>query len=280
MEEITLGDIASDLSPTSPESLERRFIVAADGFKVPVLFRHRPEESSRLLVTYNGAISRSKAPDGIVFQRSKWLDDFRAPTIQIADPTMLLHRRLQIGWGQGSKASWAIDTYLAIINKIREVFDLPSAASTLHYGSSAGGFQAMAVAGIDRGSSALVNNPQIDWSRYNSVFVNALLRDVFEGKELAEIKDESPERVNILDFYRREDYVPEVNILVNAGSEGDVDQQVRPLIDDLQKFESLGTQARLSLGFYHEHRLGHNPLGQTQTIQLINEKLNRIDMRA
>ncbi|MEK0057241.1 hypothetical protein [Corynebacterium sp. KPL2825] len=255
---------------------EFRFIIAVGSCHVPVLLRPAKNSVDALLVTYNGAIQRSKAPDGIVFQRSSWLDEFEATVIQIADPTMLKNKRLQIGWAQFSDEEWAISAYYEVIQALRERFDLVGSDKTLHYGSSAGGFQAVCCAAMDRGSTALVNNPQLDWSLYNERFVNTLLREVFHGSKVDLVRSEQPWRVNVIDLFEYLGYVPKTEVLLNIASPGDVEQQLKPILSRLETFRSLGKNPTFSFNFYFDANMGHNPLGKPYTIQIINNELKNL----
>ena len=255
---------------------EFRFIIAVGSCHVPVLLRPAKNSVDALLVTYNGAIQRSKAPDGIVFQRSSWLDEFEATVIQIADPTMLKNKRLQIGWAQFSDEEWAISAYYEVIQALRERFDLVGSDKTLHYGSSAGGFQAVCCAAMDRGSTALVNNPQLDWSLYNERFVNTLLREVFHGSKIDLVRSEQPWRVNVIDLFEYLGYVPKTEVLLNIASPGDVEQQLKPILSRLETFRSLGKNPTFSFNFYFDANMGHNPLGKPYTIQIINNELKNL----
>ena len=206
------------------------------GIDVPIQVHKKNNPSSdKLLVTYNGALSRSKAPDGIVFQRSSWLDEFTSDVVQIADPTLVKYPRLSIGWAQANSENWAIDSYKKALDWVRNEYSLQGAKSTVHYGSSAGGFQAIATACLDGSSKAIANNPQLDWSRYNPVFVKALMRDVFAGREAEDLRESQPERVSVVELFKLLNYVPDTTLVFNAGSAGDVDQQIIPAVRDLQE---------------------------------------------
>mgnify|MGYP001630759620 CR=1 FL=1 len=266
-------ETAPDSSFWDSDRGELRFMVRIDDCHVPVLVRSKNECNDTLLVTYNGAIQRSKAPDGVVFQRSSWLDDFQSSVIQIADPTMVKHDRLQLGWGQFTKENWAIEGIVGILEALRNRFGFVGAENTLHYGSSAGGFQAICCATLDRGSIALVNNPQLDWSFYSERYVEALLRDVFEGSTLEDIKANSPWRVSVVDFFECVGYVPETEVLLNVASAGDFERQLKPALSKLETVRSLGKKPALSFNLYHDENLGHNPLGKPYTIEKINSKL-------
>lgn len=263
-----------------PETLgvfQGRYVVEIDGMPVPILVDKKPEHDDRLLVTYNGALQRSKAPDGIIFQRSSWLDEFKSSVVQIADPTLVKESRLQIGWAQYSKERWAIEDMARVLDRVREVFDLQDASSTLHYGSSAGGFQAIAMATLDVGSRAMVNNPQLDWSRYVESFVNALRRQVFNGDEMEKIKEEAPWRVNVADLFELVGVIPEISIFTNIASSGDLDNQLVPFLSSLAANTPFGTDPKVRVHAYAHEGLGHNPLPKPKTIQIINRALESLN---
>lgn len=254
-----------------------RVSIDSDGVSVPVLLHlKRASRTQQLVVTYNGAVSRSKAPDGVVFQRSSWLDDFSTDVIQISDPSLTEHRRLALGWGQFRKDKWAYDAYVGVISLLRDQFGLAGASATVHYGSSAGGFQALIASGKDKGSRALANNPQVDWSRYVPQFVNSLLRDVFEGDSIDEVRSREPWRLNAFEFYKQIEFVPKVEMMFNAGSAGDFTSQIQPVISELQSMHVLSNTPNISLTFYHHEPSGHNPLSRAATIKAIESHVRAI----
>lgn len=273
---LSLGQLIAEPEETTTGT-NFRVIIDSDGVPVPVLLHLKKASRTRqLVVTYNGAVSRSKAPDGVVFQRSSWLDDFSTDVIQVSDPSLTEHHRLALGWGQFRKDKWAYDAYIGVINLLRDQFDLAGPGSTVHYGSSAGGFQALITSGKDRGSRAVANNPQVDWSRYGAQFVNALLRDVFDGANIDEVRSAEPWRLNALEFYKKIEYVPKVELLFNAGSPGDFTAQIQPVISELQSMPVLSNTPSISLTFYHHEPSGHNPLSRAATINAIESHVGAI----
>lgn len=278
MESLRLDELTADAVPTSTGDgwTEYRWSIDLSGVKVPTLVRIREDSTDVLLVTYNGAVQRSKAPDGVVFQRSSWLEDFESSVVQFADPTLVRHERLQIGWGQYDESEMASDTYLKILELLRTTFGLATSVATLHYGSSAGGFQALALGAIDRGSSVLANNPQLDWARYNPMFVKSLLRDVFGGKTVEQIKESQPWRVSLVEFFRHVNNVPDAEIMFNLASSGDLDDQLIPFLNDSSQLPEIGRTPRLKISVYHDVNLGHNPLSKPHTVAAINETLKKL----
>lgn len=267
---------SSPLASKELGSGETRCLIRTRTCDVPVLIRNNPTWSRRLLVTFNGAIQRSKAPDGVVFQRSTWLDDFNACVIQIADPTMCVNKTLQIGWAQYSHSEWAIDSYLEVIRAIRQEFGFAEPEQTLHFGSSAGGFQAACVAALDKGSVGMLNNPQLDWTKYNPRFVDALLRNVFDGATIDEIRRTVPWRANVFDFFERVGYAPPLDIFTNISSASDFDDQLIPAMEKIRQFSDYFKRPRIAVELYSDEALGHNPLPKPTTIERINRRLEDI----
>lgn len=278
LDSLELDTIDSGIDPYNEEEnrLEYRFLAKErEGMEIPCLVRIRKELSDApLLVTFNGAIQRSKAPDGVVFQRSSWLDEIEANVIQIADPTLRKFSNLQIGWGQFSKETWAMDSYTRLVNVLRDVFDFAAAERTLFYGSSAGGFQAIATATLSKGGRVLVNNPQLDWSQYLPPFVQALVRNVFDGIELEQLRAEHPWRVNVFELCRRENYVPDTEILVNLSSQQDFQNQLLPSVTALAEGDLAGKTPKVCYKVYADPAFGHNPLNKPFTIKKLNEILS------
>ena len=151
----------------SSESSTVKFGVTVDEVLFPVFLHLSDTHNDRLTVLYNGAVSRDRCEDGIVFQRSSWKDEIPSTIVSFADPTLVLHDRMSIGWGQVDGQLFAPEQYKVILDVLRDSLSLPGRFETLHYGSSAGGFQALATAGYDRGSRVLCNNPQTDYSKYS-----------------------------------------------------------------------------------------------------------------
>lgn len=271
---VSLEMMASLVRSEARPNADLRLLVELDGVQFPILINRHPK-SERLLVLYNGAVDRKRSSTGIVFQRSSWVGEFNATRIHFADPTILPFPDMSIGWGQLSKNAWAIPGYISILNLIRKDLNGIGASKTLHYGSSAGGFQAMMAACLDRGSTALVNNPQTDVTQFWPNAQAKLFRNVFEDDEVGtESLALYPWRFRCLDFFEREGYIPNLRIASNIASEKDFRGHLLPFVEGLGRVNDSGN--RVSIDAYWNRRQAHNPLGRNATIQLVNRELAQL----
>lgn len=254
-----------------------RFILEYRGFNFPILIKVSKNNSDTLLITYNGAIDRSKAPNGMVFQRSSWLDRLEATVISLADPTLLKHP-ITLGWGQLDGTAFAPELFAEIIEKLRGLAELPKPSRTLHFGSSAGGFQAFATACFDQGSKVLVNNPQFDWLKYDLKGpVNAVLEQVYQGKTSQHLLDEAPWRVRIWDLFQKVSFIPDSTIEINIASHNDFIVQFEGFKNALNAMNFLPTSTRINFTFYRDPIAGHSPLAEIPAITSINRHLGLLE---
>lgn len=279
MQEIKFDQLGSWLTSWGSKSRDGdrvNFIVDSSSGKIPVGFVKR-DNCEKLLVTYNGAVERSRSADGIVFQRSTWIAEFEASVLQFPDPTLLKDSGMSLGWGQLSQDQDAPPIWCEILNVFRKTFNLPAAEKTLHFGTSAGGFQAISTATLDRGSSVLVNNPQLDWYRYTStVAVNRVLRNILKDPAGKKFLLSHPERVRVWELFNKEKYFPKMVLYTNTASPGDYYDQLQPFLRALPALGFLDTQWRLHTVFYRDSNAKHSPMPKGPTVKAIKEALDQL----
>lgn len=254
------------------------FLVSLEGVGFPLLIAIPPEKNNTLLVTYNGAVNRTKSPDGLVFQRSSWIPDFKSTVVSIADPTVAATPNLAIGWGQIGPNHFGPKEYARILAKLRNILALPSANHTLHFGSSAGGFQAICTAVFDRGSSVLANNPQLDWSLYSVQWqVKKVKNQVLQIEEnYPWLLEEEPWRVNVWKLFEKHEYLPPMEVLINIASESDFNVQLPEFLSGIKNLHFLNSEPDLNCSLYRDDTAGHNPLDKKNTIKAIIRNLKLI----
>jgi len=274
---INLADIAS--TPLGAEigfGADRKLLIESEGVWFPVLIRVSKRYNSRLLVMYNGAVDRERSKSGLVFQRSSWVDDFNATRVHFADPTILEFPDMSIGWGQLSRERWGIEVYVEILNELRKALLLPTADRTLHYGSSAGGHQAIMTAALDRGSRCLANNPQTDITKYWPGHQARLYENIFQDdpKGTQTLVD-TPWRLKCVEMFRKQGYVPPLEIVTNVNSSRDFDLQFIPFIRAMNGL----VPGKNSVTFegYWDPEGGHRALSRKETRIRINRTLDRFD---
>lgn len=264
-----LDDLLDDESATAGVSKQSAEV---DGVRVPVAFRAAPR-SDRLCVFYNGAVDRQLAPDGVVFQRSSWAGEVRAHCLFISDPAILRSSRATIGWGQVSATSWLPDLLPSITSAVGARLGIEP-RRRLHFGSSAGGFQALVCSAADRGSRALVNNPQTDWLRYDPRGPgDAILRDVFDGARREQLLETAPWRARAWEWFDRCGHVPDFTYLVNGASEEDTRIQLPPLLRALDAMHARYPRAQWTVRRYFDAAAGHSPLAKAPALAAINAAL-------
>ena len=111
-------------------------------------FSYFKKESTKLVVMLQGAIDRTKIQLPI-FQRWSWAEDIEASVLILNDPT-LFGNDLRLGWWQGEEEQYAIPSAGEFIKLVIDKLGY-SVKDLLFFGSSAGGFSALMMAGHLKG---------------------------------------------------------------------------------------------------------------------------------
>lgn len=278
------GNLHSAISEwkESAESISVKFGVTIEDILFPVFLSISESNSSRLTVLYNGAVNRERSEDGVVFQRSSWKDEIPSSIVSFADPTLVLHDGMNIGWGQIDGQLFAPEQYKRILDQLRDTLPLPNGFQTLHYGSSAGGFQALATAGFDRGSRVLCNNPQTDFSQYSLDWATnrALKLNGFANRKEYLESDKYNDfawRTEIPKLYEKLQYFPEnIRILINAASANDLVAQAGSFVVGMAEVSSTPSTKGYEIYYYYHPSLNHNPLPKPRTILEITKELEQL----
>lgn len=162
---------------------EGRFSVTLDGGRFEACYWPKP--GKRLYVLLSGARDlKTKAWPN--FDRWSWAPLFPGSVLCIADPTLALDTtRLRIGWYAGTATQ---DWTQSLADLVRQVSHTIGALSSqvICYGSSAGGFGALALAARLGDATAVAINPQTDVLKYHVRPVRQFLKLAFpdqDGKE-------------------------------------------------------------------------------------------------
>lgn len=231
--------------------------------------------AKRTLFLYNGAVDleRKKRP---IFQRSTWSREFDANVVNIEDPTVYLDPTMPIGWGQGTLDHYYSETVATIVDALARVIGSTS-ENHLHFGSSAGGYQAIVVGSLDAGSTVAVNNPQIDWTKH---FVQRVVDDVvkfsFPGLSVSELREKYPTRVNALKYAAQHGGLKRLIYWVNAGFVSDVDDHLKLAITEYARSSQVTQDFGIEIGIYRDPERGHNPMVMDKTIHLLSRILQEI----
>lgn len=254
-------------------------IVEWDGVKFEFLIRIK-ENSPYLLIMGSGAMNfyekKVKPP---FFQRHSWMNSLTDSVIYYNDPTLYLGDHLLVGWGQGTKDRFYLKDIATILEKLIEKINILH-KNVLFYGSSAGGFMSLILAGYIKESIALVNSTQTCLTKWLKVPVMQVFTLSYPGLSMEEVLEQFPERINVINFYNYIKYVPNIYYLQNAYCEIDVNDHVIPFIQGLQKMGSGCIVNKVKFDFYYIVQPGpairpdlggHGALGITDTIKCINK---------
>lgn len=252
-----------------------RLDVLSGNTVVPVLVWRNSDHNNRLLVAFNGAVSRSEDKDPRdVFQRRTWVEDIDANVVFIADPTLRSDNRISIGWGQGTRSSYAIPAMALAAQYVAAELRVES-NRRVYFGSSAGGFQALQIGARDPESQVLVNNAQFDWTKYSRPFVNTICSTVYGLADIDTIIKQHQGRTSAIAYMKERGEFPRIRYLLNAGSSSDARVQLRTIIEELAGVEDTILGLRFEITVYSHSGLGHNPLPKAKTIEEIHKMFER-----
>jgi hypothetical protein len=272
-------NISFDQLHTLQYPSDKPFILAVewDGIKFEFLIRIKPT-SSHMFVMGSGAMNfnedRVKPP---YFQRHSWIDDFEDSLIYYNDPTLYLGDHLLVGWGQGTKDRFYLKDIAAILDILIQKAKVPS-KNVIFYGSSAGGFMSLLLAGYIKESIAFVNSPQTCLTKWIKTPVRQVLEISYPKLSQEKIIELYPERINVVEFYNKIKYVPKIYYLQNVFCEIDILGHLTPFLEGIQKIDNKSLVNRIKIDLYYLPKkglrrdlAGHGAVGKDETIMYLNK---------
>lgn len=254
-----------------------QFDFISSGCKISAFYYHREKYQGRLFVGFNGAVERKKGKDPrMVFQRRTWADSIEASSLFISDPTLHKDNNIQIGWGQGSAFSDPLTTMAQCVDYVRERLGGIGNESILFFGSSAGGFQAIQAHSRFPGSRFVVNNAQLDWSKYYQRYVAEILKYSHHDSSLETLLELDPSSVNVLERFTRLNLPFRGEYWINATSKIDFAAQLPVVNTFVKKLANNKTNPPFdfSIHYYIDQKKGHMPLAKDKTLSIVNEALS------
>ncbi|WP_117149367.1 alpha/beta hydrolase [Paraliobacillus zengyii] len=231
-------------------------------------------DSDKAIIFGSGAYDATSDLNPPIFQRHKWMKHFDETLIYFNDPTLYLGK-INIGWGFGSATSYYLEEIAEILSILLEKIKIDR-KKVLLYGSSAGGFMALMLGGILKGAHVLVNNPQtIVWNYYDR-HVNSMFNVTMPALNRDEIIETYKHRLNVYEFYKKNEYVPDIKYIQNSASERDIVAHLNPFILSLNKLDQTFFEQNIDIMLYADEELGHTPLRVDDTVYYIKDKLNKI----
>lgn len=170
------------------ESDGKTIFLEKDGIVFPVMVKLNPK-ADRVFVMLNGAVNR-ETMEMPVFARWNWGRVLDGHVIAVCDPTLYLDKALTLGWFIGTPSKSALPGLIEIAERTARHLKM-SPGRTIFYGSSGGGFAAIAAACQVQAGRAVAINPQIDVTRYYPRFVAALKRALGGDNAFEEVSRDS-----------------------------------------------------------------------------------------
>lgn len=230
------------------------------------------KDNENLVVFSNGAINRTKKQPPI-YMRSSWHEEINANCIYIDDRT-LHNNELSLGWGIGNTERYFLNDYSEIIIRISKLLNLKE-KNIIYYGSSAGGFMSINLATMHKGTTALVNNPQIIVNNYLPIHVNRLYKTLFPDLTEKDILKRYIRRFSVIPLMRIKEYVPRIFYFQNRLCEQDMKNHFNVFLEKLEFYKI--DSSKIEFILYNDDKSGHNPLTKNKSVFHINSILDRIN---
>ena len=181
-----------------PQSQERVLVLSGSHWKFPALY-YAGHEQQPLFVILSGRVDRAKhsLPS---FSRWAWAEQrmFPGHVLCVADPTLELHEGLELGWYLGTAEHDASEELADLLRRFAERLGIPE-GKIIFWGSSGGGFSALALASRMENTTAVAINAQTNILVYDvAQATENIRRHCFGGKSIREIQSRFGPRVNVI----------------------------------------------------------------------------------
>jgi hypothetical protein len=199
-----------------------------------MLVKVRPGARTVLIFGQSALSSRDRI--GLpIYHRWSWFADFPDTScIALSDPTLALDPGLLGGWFQGTPDHFYAETAAQLIRDIAARLSVEP-DRTFFYGSSAGGFTSIVMAG-EIGGHAVVEIPQIVMSDYHiGSAVQGLLLHCYGGISLKEAKNSFGMRMDITTRLLETKKLPSVMYLQNLADHIHLDRHMQPFLSTVAK---------------------------------------------
>jgi len=205
-----------------------------------------------------------------VYSRHGWQNEFKESVIYYNDPTLYNAPDLFLGWGIGKNEEW----YLLVIADIIRILAHKKGIKNndiLFFGSSGGGFTSIILSTLLKNSEVIVNNPQIFCQNYANF--NFILSRCFDNLGVEDILKKHKHRIDVVEMFKHENYMPKLTYIVNINSEVDFNGQFIPFINNLAALKNFDYRVKMLL---YQNDNGHvGILDKIETIRIIENHFKK-----
>ncbi|MDR2254211.1 MAG: hypothetical protein LBD97_10235 [Bifidobacteriaceae bacterium] len=188
-------------------------------------FRLHPADSDSLIVTFHAATDRAKIALPR-FERLSHFAELGSSLMAFSDPTLDLRPDLALGWYLGSGG---LDLTPVLAGLVAQAAAGLGARRVVLFGSSGGGFAALAVGAMLDGPTVIAVNPQTDISKYYPGPSGLARRAVFGDGRPARA------RLNLVWRYRANAGRPRIRLFVNSGDKHHLARHATPFVEALKR---------------------------------------------
>lgn len=170
--------------------------------------------AQKLICFMPAALPKKLDRDPLQLSRFRWRESLtKYHVLALADPAMTLHSELLGGWYIHPEAD-LIAEMADLVSDQAKVLGLKN-SDVLFYGSSLGGYGALAMASLLKGSTAIAEVPQIDVSKWTvRIAVKAIEQHILK-QGFDEFRLVQPHKVDLRDRFRLSGFVPQFKIITN-----------------------------------------------------------------
>ena len=238
--------------------------VTKDDVKYEYLI-NRKLDNNKLIVFNNGAVAGGnvKFP---VFQRHSWAKDLKTSSILCMDPTLYINGLLA-GWEIGKNENYYLENSSLILKQIISKMNI-KLTDTVIYGTSAGGLLSIMMGIYLKGAKVVADNSQLILS--NWIVKPALDSVIFYCFDNIVDSLNYVDRFDIVESFKKHEYVPKIYIHVNMCSEADNSKQLVPFLIEMEKVK--GYQD-IEVVLHYEETKGHNGLDKEEAIKCLYDVL-------
>lgn len=224
---------------------------------------------SKVIVMFNGAVSSSQRANGFCFQRWSWVQKFKHPVVIIADPITFGDDGLSLGWYVGFRDDYYLPFALEKILPFIRERNLDSKVIT--FGSSAGGFTALAALQLGYADMAIAINPQTDIEAYSfRAAVQSMLRRYMRtGVYGAQDVDRARFSLMEMGLSKAKKHA-RIIYVQNSADTHHHDEHMQPYFCCLKES---GLEVGLVSAVFNDEKLGHNPPLLNGLVRLIGQDL-------
>lgn len=210
-----------------PPKLETRTRQLTSDFELHYAITERKKPAS-LLVFMPSALDALRPDRGRPhFARWSWANHFPKTTvISIADPALAASPSLDAAWYIHHEYDF-VALIAEFISEYAQSNSIPF-EKILFYGTSLGGFGALACASLIPGSRASAEVPQIDvgnWLSDKAQQQESIECHLLQGRTLNELRTDFPERLNLKHRFLAAGRVPDFLIHSNPGDQSYIDHK-------------------------------------------------------